>query len=70
MAEAIFFQTWIQSHDDHHGLPWPSMAGAIASAPLHVLVTAPTGPCLKEEPVVDGVYLDMGSAMTAISMCS
>eukprot|EP00435_Cladocopium_sp_Y103_P057168 s384_g19.t1 len=43
---------------------------AIASAPLHVLVTAPVGPCLKEEPPVDGVYLDMGSAMTAISMCA
>lgn len=42
--------------------------GAIASAPLHILVTAPTGPCLKEDPPVDGVFLDMGSAMTAISM--
>eukprot|EP00434_Breviolum_minutum_P003582 symbB.v1.2.003152.t1/scaffold177.1/size287523/17 len=43
---------------------------AIASAPLHILVTAPTGPCLKEDPPVDGVFLDMGSAMTAISMCA
>ena len=50
-----------------HGLNHAS--GAISSAPLHVLVTAPVGPCLKEDPPVDGVFLDMGSAMTAISMC-
>ena len=39
-------------------------------APLHLVVCAPIGPCLKEEPPVDGVYLDMGSAITAISMCA
>ena len=35
-----------------------------------IMVAAPVGPCLKEEPPVDGVYLDVGSAMTAISMCA
>lgn len=40
------------------------------SAPLHLAVCAPSGPCLKEDPPVDGVFLDMGSAITALSMCA
>ncbi|CAE7238449.1 nfnB [Symbiodinium sp. CCMP2592] len=36
-------------------------------APLHLVVCAPKGPCLEESPPVDGVFLDMGSAMTAMS---
>mmetsp|Transcript_68756 Transcript_68756/g.128273 ORF Transcript_68756/g.128273 Transcript_68756/m.128273 type:complete len:543 (+) Transcript_68756:87-1715(+) len=37
-------------------------------APLHIVLCAPVGPCLLEEPPVDGVFLDMGSLMTAICL--
>mmetsp|Transcript_10427 Transcript_10427/g.23590 ORF Transcript_10427/g.23590 Transcript_10427/m.23590 type:complete len:539 (-) Transcript_10427:55-1671(-) len=37
-------------------------------APLHIVLCAPVGPCLLEDPPVDGVFLDMGTLMTAISL--
>eukprot|EP00403_Amphidinium_massartii_P007018 CAMPEP_0178373786 /NCGR_PEP_ID=MMETSP0689_2-20121128/2041_1 /TAXON_ID=160604 /ORGANISM="Amphidinium massartii, Strain CS-259" /LENGTH=534 /DNA_ID=CAMNT_0019993737 /DNA_START=12 /DNA_END=1613 /DNA_ORIENTATION=- len=37
-------------------------------APLHLVLCAPVGPCLKEDPPVDGVFLDMGSLMTAVML--
>jgi len=39
-------------------------------APLHLVLCAPEGPCIKEDPIVDGVFLDMGSLMTAIGLCA
>eukprot|EP00929_Paragymnodinium_shiwhaense_P036990 TRINITY_DN19783_c0_g1_i4.p1 TRINITY_DN19783_c0_g1~~TRINITY_DN19783_c0_g1_i4.p1 ORF type:complete len:541 (-),score=70.35 TRINITY_DN19783_c0_g1_i4:194-1816(-) len=37
-------------------------------APVHLVICAPVGPCLLEDPPVDGVFLDMGSLITAISL--
>mmetsp|Transcript_102021 Transcript_102021/g.288038 ORF Transcript_102021/g.288038 Transcript_102021/m.288038 type:complete len:547 (-) Transcript_102021:237-1877(-) len=37
-------------------------------APVHIVLCAPVGPCLLEKPPVDGVFLDMGSLMVAISL--
>ncbi|CAJ1380030.1 unnamed protein product [Effrenium voratum] len=35
-------------------------------APLHLALCAPVGPCLTEDPPVDGVFLDLGSALMAL----
>lgn len=66
-------------YEEHFGLERGDKAGRRAKyrpnyefwgAPVHLILCAPVGPCLEEDPPVDGVFLDMGSLMTAVLLCA